>query len=1291
MRLLRTAVWCVAVPVVVVAAGVGTAWLWSGVDTSLATTLVLAQRALPTGQSLEATGVTGSLRQGGRIGRLYWQGAGLRVEAQDVVLTWSWRALLDRAWQVDTVSIGKLHIDDQRPASPEPTAPPPDDLRLPVRVDAQWSVGQLLWTGRTTVTADKLSGRYIFDSYRHRIAGGSGRISSGNYRFEADLEATAPLRLIAQLDGSVQTSLPGRKDPVDVAAHASVNGTLAGQNATLEVRARLTPSAAQAMQAQATARIQPWHLQPVVQAQAQWQNLDLATLWPQAPQTRLKGQATVSPDAGGWKTTIEASNALEGPWDQKRLPVEKLDARLVYRQGLWSLESLQARGAQGRLDAQAQAKANNLADGWLGQATVTGLNPAALHSRLGTASLSGTLNAEPADGGIRFKAKLGDTKQNTAGSQAPAAGLRLQSLQAQGVWKASVLQLDTLALQTDDAQLNGTLTLNTADFSSKGDWALQLPGTKGSVRFQMAKTQGDGTLQLQTTDAGLTHRWLARLPGVSRDLAAAKVAGEATLQARWTGGWQNQGQALSVTANVQAPRLDWTSAGAADSASWRLRNAQLDLAGTPSAMVLTTKALAEHRRQRFNLEAKAQGGRKDAGTWSAQLESARLTMQDTGRAGVWALRLSDPVSWLWKQSGSTKTLEASGGSLLLTGPVPGTATVAWLPARWTQTDLGGQPRSQWNTQGRFTDLPMAWLEPFSPTPWSQLGLKGDVVLGGEWEASSNDSLRLRARVERTAGDLQIRPNDDAPPVQAGLKLARLDVNTVDDQITASLRWDSERAGQAQADFSTRLQRQNDGWTWPQDAALVGQFKAQLPPVGAWSVLAPPGWRLRGTLDADATLSGTRNRPLWRGQLGAQGLALRSVVDGIDFSNGTLRTRLDGERLEIEEISFQGAGGASGGQLTAQGFVQWQGATATADTNSNALSRLRMEINATAKSLRISARSDRRLVLSGKLSTQLAENKLVIRGNLKADQALFVMPEDTTPRLGDDVVVRKAPSVANKASAPGMPPAAGSAAPAAPPAPVVAISPRLQPDLLVTLDLGQDFQVRGAGLVTLLEGSVELRNVQNSLQPRLSGTIRAAQGTYKAYGQQLDIEEGVLRFSGPYDNPSLDILAIRPNLTQRVGVQISGTAQLPIVRLYADPDLPESEKLAWLILGRSGANGGAETAMLQQAALALLGSGRGGGSGNLANSFGLDEVSLRAGSDGSSNGPNSGTGTGNSASGATVTLGKRLSRDFYLAYERSLANTVGTLSIFYDLSRRFTLRAQTGEQSAVDLIYTLRYD
>jgi translocation and assembly module TamB len=55
------------------------------------------------------------------------------------------------------------------------------------------------------------------------------------------------------------------------------------------------------------------------------------------------------------------------------------------------------------------------------------------------------------------------------------------------------------------------------------------------------------------------------------------------------------------------------------------------------------------------------------------------------------------------------------------------------------------------------------------------------------------------------------------------------------------------------------------------------------------------------------------------------------------------------------------------------------------------------------------------------------------------------------------------------------------------------------------------------------------------------------------------------------------------------------------------------------------------------------------------------------------------------------VGKRLSQDFYVAYETGLAGAVGTLQVFYDLSRRISLRASTGTQSAVDLIFTHRYD
>ena len=184
--------------------------------------------------------------------------------------------------------------------------------------------------------------------------------------------------------------------------------------------------------------------------------------------------------------------------------------------------------------------------------------------------------------------------------------------------------------------------------------------------------------------------------------------------------------------------------------------------------------------------------------------------------------------------------------------------------------------------------------------------------------------------------------------------------------------------------------------------------------------------------------------------------------------------------------------------------------------------------------------------------------------------------------------------------------------------------------------------------------------------------------FKAYGQHLDIEQGLLRFNGPFDNPDLDILALRPNLPQRIGVSVTGTALTPRIRLYSDPEMADADKLGWLVLGRSPAGGGAESAVLQQAALSLLGGTGKTLSGELANALGIDEISLASRSEGT-------------ATGAAITLGKRLSKDFYMAYESSVSGAFGSLYVFYDLSRRLTLRAQAGDLNALDLIYTIRKD
>ena len=1211
-------------------------WVWTGSDSSLATALTRAGRSLPAGQSLEASGVSGSLRSGGHIGNLRWTRGALQVEASDIQIGWSLRPLWDGELRLGQLTIAQIRIDDRRPVTAPTDTVAPTDLSLPLKVQAAFSVGSVVLTGATAFEANTISGNYQFDSVHHSIHEGKLRISSGDYRVKASVQALLPMATAVQMQGTVDTTVPGSQRKVTVQASAELSGVLGGQDAQLVLKSQISPGTGagenKALQATLNADIHPWKVQPLARVDAQWQALNLSAIWPQALHTELAGNAHVTPVGGGWQAKLQLRNSASGPWDQQRLPVQSLDADVEYARSQWNLQSLAAVVAGGRVEARGQLVASGTkpsdAQAWLVKATAVEINAAAVDSRLAAVALDGQLTATQGSGGLRFEAQLQPaTRQSVSTASSQLRSLRLQTVQAKGLWSAPSLNLEQLLVQTADAKLEGSTKLDTASWATDAHLVLALPGAQASLQGDLSASRGDGKLVVKVSDAARAALWLDQLPGAPVALPSLLRQGQSEFNADWHGGWERQ--------------------------------------NTLNGLALGLSARVDNGNQKLALAAKLQGGRVKLRDWQASVDAVDLTLQTPTRPGIWNLALTDPVQLHYQQNPLHQTLEISGSGARLSGPAPGTARLQWQAARWDQAQTTPGTPARWRTQGALQDLPLAWLELLGQTQIANLGLKGDLLFGGQWEASGGETLKLSASLQRTSGDLQLQADDTASgPVMVGLRQARLEIRAEGERINAELRWDSERGGKILADFSTRLQQHNGAWTWPADAPVSGTLDATLPPVGAWSMLAPPGWRMRGTLDAKATLSGTAATPIWSGKLQANDLALRSVVDGIDFSQGTLRATLDGQRLEIDEFKLLGAGGASGGQLTVKGSVVWLPASTSANT---AAARLRMDLVAQARALRLSTRADRRLVMSGDLTATLAGARLAIGGTLKADQALFILPEDSTPRLGDDVRVRR----------PTDAPAAPSTAPQNSGARVV-------PEIAITLDLGSNFEVRGRGLNTHLTGSLALRsNAETQQVPRLTGTLRTDRGSYKAYGQELDVEEGVLRFFGPYDNPSLDILAIRPNLQQRVGVQVSGTALAPVVRLYADPDLPDAEKLAWLVLGRSAANGGAESAMLQQAAMALLGGSGPGFTARLAESLGLDSVSMGSASSTASD--------GSTTSGATVTLGKRLSRDFYVAYESGMAGTMGTLYIFYDLSRRFTLRAQSGQQSAVDLIFTLRYD
>jgi translocation and assembly module TamB len=219
----------------------------------------------------------------------------------------------------------------------------------------------------------------------------------------------------------------------------------------------------------------------------------------------------------------------------------------------------------------------------------------------------------------------------------------------------------------------------------------------------------------------------------------------------------------------------------------------------------------------------------------------------------------------------------------------------------------------------------------------------------------------------------------------------------------------------------------------------------------------------------------------------------------------------------------------------------------------------------------------------------------------------------------------------------------------------------------------------------LGGSLQLRR-SGDRPPRVNGTIRVVSGNYAAYGQKLAIERGVITFSGPYDNPSLDILAVRkpPNDEQpsdtnvQAGVEVRGTAQSPSARLVSTPTVSDSEKLSWLVLGH-GMQGtsGSEADVLGAAASALLSGSGGGFPSKIAGSLGLDEIGV--------------SGAAKGLESTVVTVGKRLSSRAYLSFEQGTGTASSLVRLRYKINPRVSLQLQTGTNTALDVLYSWAFD
>jgi translocation and assembly module TamB len=424
------------------------------------------------------------------------------------------------------------------------------------------------------------------------------------------------------------------------------------------------------------------------------------------------------------------------------------------------------------------------------------------------------------------------------------------------------------------------------------------------------------------------------------------------------------------------------------------------------------------------------------------------------------------------------------------------------------------------------------------------------------------------------------------------------------------------------------------------APLRLAVQGDLPSLAVFQPLFGTTLAVDGRACLDVAASGTVGAPLWTGAREGRAMRVNAPQFGVHVTDGVLRAHLARNGIALDTLHFTGGDGT----LDASGLIALPGAK-------GATTRVTWK----ADHFRVANRPDLHFVVDGGGAIALEQERLALTGSLTIVEGHVEYQSSPSGKLASDIVIEGEPRKVSTTT-----------------------SARAPLALDVTVDLGNRLTFTGEGLDARLAGRLHVTTDANG-RVHASGTIRAVNGTYYAFGQKLTIDRGRVIFDGPIGNPALDVVALRKNLPVEAGVQISGTVKLPQVRVTSNPPVPENEALAWLVTGQGlNTSGRIDYSALSAASAALLGHGGKPITARIAQSIGLDEISLQSN-------PNAPSGTQSTVNQVLV-LGKRISDRLSLGYEQGLSLASSALRLEYALTRQITVRAEAGTTSGVSIVY-----
>ncbi len=403
---------------------------------------------------------------------------------------------------------------------------------------------------------------------------------------------------------------------------------------------------------------------------------------------------------------------------------------------------------------------------------------------------------------------------------------------------------------------------------------------------------------------------------------------------------------------------------------------------------------------------------------------------------------------------------------------------------------------------------------------------------------------------------------------------------------------------------------------------------------------PPEEHVNGQMKAHLTLGGTLTDPRLYGALNISQFKVDSVSFPFEMQPSQLSMNFNGNQSDLTaELKTQK------GDMRLVGEARWNG-----------LQDVNAQLRLTSDRIQVMVSPMAVLDLGTNVTCKISPNALTLDGVVRVPWARIKVKElpEQVVKVSDDVVRLDLPqqSVKNTRTLP------------------------LKSNLFI--EIGDDVEVSAMGLNASLTGRLQVVQDQNRLG--LNGQIHVPKGTFRAYGQALDVRKGTVTFINSVDNPQLAIEAIRsPEKTAdnvTVGIRVEGTVKEPKVSVFSDPAMSQGQAFSYLLSGEgleaAGNNDGRITA-------ALLGLGINQGNqvlGAIGEVVGIEDLQLDT------------EGVGDSSQ---LIVSGYVLPGLKVKYGVGLFDSLSTLTLRYQVIPKLYLEVVSGVDQALDVLYQFEFN